>query len=67
MKKWASARMRENYEDFERLLTAKNSEVKALIDAKDSDNVANAHSAGLNADELQKALDWIEYNEPKIN
>ena len=31
LKKWATSRMRENYEDFERLLTAKNAEVRALI------------------------------------
>ena len=33
LKKWASSRMRENYEDFERLLQAKNGEIKALISA----------------------------------
>jgi len=59
--------MRENYEDFERLLSAKNAEVRALISSQDSEKVAKAEAVVAEQGELQKVIDWIEFHEPKIN
>ena len=59
--------MRENYEDFERLMGAKNGEMRALIDAQEGDKAANENSAGIDQNDLQTALNWIEHNGPTIN
>ena len=67
MKKWATGRMRENYEDFERLLAAKNAEIRALISSQESGKGAQAQAAGVDQSELQRVLDWMEFHEPKIN
>lgn len=39
LKEWAMAQMKANYDDFERLLTAKNNELKALIAANKGHDV----------------------------
>ena len=59
--------MRENYEDFERLLSAKNAEVRALISSQGSDTGAKMEAAVADQGELHKVLDWIAFHEPKIN
>jgi hypothetical protein len=33
LKEWSIAQMRDNYEDFEKLLTAKYAELRAMIDS----------------------------------
>ena len=54
--------MRDNYNDFERLMGAKLNEIKALISA-----VGGSGGASGAAGSDPKMQEWIAFHEPKIN
>ena len=56
--------MRDNYEDFERLMGAKLNEIKALISAAGGGSAAAIGSSGAGDAKFQE---WIAFHEPKIN
>ena len=53
--------MRDNYEDFERLMGAKLNEIKALM------AVNGGASGGGASGNDPKVTEWITFHEPKIN
>ena len=53
--------MRDNYDDFERLMGAKLNEIKALI------AVSGGSGGGGGAGSDPKVQEWIAFHEPKIN
>jgi hypothetical protein len=58
--------MRDNYDDFERLLSAKISELNAKI-AVSSGGIATNNDGRYREGSLKKFDDWIAFHEPKIN
>ena len=65
IKKWATNTIRQNYEDYERLLNAKLNEVKAQLASSGGDGSAGLAVAG--TFNSKKYDDWIGFHEPKIN
>lgn len=65
IKEWALAQMKANYDDFDRLLSAKYQELRAMINANRGSDVDFSQFATL--DDFKKIIDWIEFHEPKIN
>ena len=53
--------MRDNYDDFERLMGAKLNEIKAMI------AVGGGTAAGAAGSSDPKIQEWIAFHEPKIN
>ena len=52
--------MRDNYDDFERLMGAKLNEIKALM-------AVGGASGAVGAGGDPKIQEWIQFHEPKIN
>ena len=55
--------IRDNYDDFERLMGAKMNEVKALIAVGSGSGGGGPAAAGSDP----KVQEWIAFHEPKIN